>query len=240
MKNKARGPHQAKNKPQPSDDVILGQGAVQVANPRAVDERKSVILNKDLDNLEFEDKVWLWWRANKNFVVFTVIVAFAIIIGVQGMRWFETQQTLAVQNAYLSANDSDALLAFANDNASSPLAGVAALRLADEAYQANDFAKSAELYAKASESLTGNVLFSRARLGLAFSFLNSDKADEGKKILQEIVNDKTANKVFQAQAAYHFGVLTFAEGGKEILENLQADESAGLWGSMAEQFLAGR
>jgi len=241
MKNKARGPHQAKNKPIPTDDVILGQGAVQVANPRGTpDERKSMVLNKDLKDLEFEDKVWLWWRDNKNFVIFTVFVAFAIIIGVQGWRWFENQQTIAVQKAYLTVTDNDSLLAFAQENASSPLAGVAALRLADEAYDAGNFVQSADFYAKASESLANTTMFSRARLGLAFALLNADKIEEGKKALQEIVNDKTAHRAFHAQASYHLGVLTFDEGGKEILSNLQADETAGVWASMAEQFLSVR
>ena len=77
-----KGPlNAAKNRPSlPSE--------AELAGVPAADERKTVILDEDLDGVEFEDRVWLYWKRNRNFIVFTITAACAIVIGVQAWKMY--------------------------------------------------------------------------------------------------------------------------------------------------------
>jgi len=70
--NFKKGPHAAKNK------VV---DLTELAS--ASDERKTVVLDEDLEGVEFEDRVWLYWTRNKNFIIASIAMAVAIIVGVQ-------------------------------------------------------------------------------------------------------------------------------------------------------------
>ena len=52
--NFRKGPHASKNKPPVADVEILADGSVSSAK-----ERKTVVLDEDLEVVEFEDRVWL-------------------------------------------------------------------------------------------------------------------------------------------------------------------------------------
>ena len=67
-----KGPQNAaKNKPHiPTDE--------ELASVPASDERKTVILDEDLEGVDLEDRAWLYWKRNRNFIIFTIVAAFAI------------------------------------------------------------------------------------------------------------------------------------------------------------------
>ena len=55
-----KGPQNAaKNKPHIPTDAEL-------ASVPASDERKTVILDEDLEGVDLEDRVWLYWKRNRN------------------------------------------------------------------------------------------------------------------------------------------------------------------------------
>ena len=102
-----KGPQNAaKNKPHiPIDE--------ELASVPASDERKTVILDEDLEGVDLEDRVWLYWKRNRNFIIFTIVAAFAIVIGVQGWKMYKASSADTLAAAYAAANTPEKLAEFA-------------------------------------------------------------------------------------------------------------------------------
>lgn len=241
--NKQRGPHQAKNKPTEilgSSDSIFG-GSVSVANPNAsADERKTVILDSDLEGLEFEDRVWLYWKRNKNFIYLCVAVLFASIILSNGWRMYVNHRNAVLANGFAQATNFDERAAFAKSNSGTSASGAALLQNADELFEAGKFAEAAKCYLDASENLKGTILAGRAKIGEAFSYLKAGDKEKALSVLEATANnlEYSANS---AEASYHLGVLAFAqnksEDAKKYFEAVLSNKDAGRWADLASNYL---
>jgi|GEM_PF-757910 len=244
--NKSKGPHQARNKPFPSAGE-LGGAESAVNDPvmgeaiSASDERKTVILDEDLQGLELEDRVWLYWRKNKNFILGTILLAFFIVVGVQAYKHYKASSFNSLASAYEAAATPEALDAFAKQNAGTALAGIAILQNADASYAAKDYAKAAGLYLASQKDLAGNLLQGRARLGQGMSLLLGGKPEDGKAVLNALIADVSAQASFKAEAAYNLGLFEIANGkpqeAKALLEGVVANPANGVWVQLAQEAL---
>ena len=227
--NFRKGPHASKNKPTVADVETLANGAVSAA-----DERKTVILDEDLDGVEFDDRVWLYWKRNKNFIITTIVAALVIIVGV-------LSYTIYAANAYAQATTPEALAKFAAENAGKKLAGVALLQNGDKFFAEGKFADAQKAYAGAQKDLKGNVLEGRAMLGAAASAGAQDLA-KGIDAYAAIAADKSVDVSYRVQANYLLG-LSYAQVGKTAeakaaFKSVMEDENNGYFGRMAEMSLS--
>lgn len=236
--NRNRGPHQAKNKPfnNSSSDVIFGE-SVSVQNPNAsADERKTVILDEDLEGLEFEDRVWLYWKRNKTFIVSLIVLAFAVIIGKHAWISYVESRDNSIASGFAAADTFEKRAEFAKDNSGTAAAGAALLENADSLFEADKFAEAADVYKSAAENLGGTPVCGRALLGRAVSVLKSGKTEDAKNLLASVAENSEALS-YSAEAAYHLGVLLFAEGkageAKKSFESVLQNPNAGQWSALA-------
>lgn len=236
--NKNRGPHQAKNKPlnYGSSDAIFGE-SISVQDPNAsADERKTVILDEDLEGLEFEDRVWLYWKRNKTFIVSLIVLAFAVIIGKHAWISYTEARDNSIASEFADADTFEKRAEFAKSNSGIPAAGLALLENADSLFDANKFAEAAEVYKSASQNLVGVPMYGRALLGEAVSVLKSGKVEEAKKLLASVAENAEALS-YSAEAAYHLGILQFADGktdeAKKSFESVLQNPNAGQWSALA-------
>ena len=239
--NKNRGPHQAKNKPLNlgSSDAIFG-GSVSVQNPNAsADERKTVILDEDLEGLEFEDRVWLFWKRNKNFIITLIVLAFAVIIGKHAWISYNAARGNAIAKEFAAAETFDARASFAKSNSGTYAAGAALLENADSLYAEGKYADAAEAYKAAAKALKGCAVYGRAALGEAMGALKAGNAAEAEKLLAQISEDPEA-LTYSAEAAFHLGVLKYSQGraedAKKCFDSVIANPGAGQWALKAEAF----
>ena len=162
-----KGPQNAaKNKPHIPTDAEL-------ASVPASDERKTVILDEDLEGVDLEDRVWLYWKRNRNFIIFTIVAAFAIVIGVQGWKMYKASSGDTLAAAYAAANTPEKLAEFAKAHSGTTLAGVAQLQNADTAFNAGKFADAQKLYSEAAKNLGEETLAGRAKIGMAMSAISA-------------------------------------------------------------------
>ncbi len=237
--NKNRGPHQAKNKPlnYGSSDAIFG-GSVSVQDPNAsADERKTIILDEDLEGLEFEDRVWLYWKRNKNFIITVIVLAFAIIIGKHAWVSYVESRDNAIATEFAAADTFEARAEFAKNNSGLAAAGAALLENADELFGQGNFAEAAPVYKSAAENLEGEPFYGRALLGEAMSTLKAGKAEDAKKLLEALSANADALS-YSAEASYHLGVLLLSEKkvdeAKKAFEAISQNPSAGeQWNMLA-------
>lgn len=230
-----KGPlNAAKNRPSlPSE--------AELAGVPAADERKTVILDEDLDGVEFEDRVWLYWKRNRNFIVFTVTAAFAIVIGVQAWKMYRANASESLAAAYCAASSPEELAKFAADNSGTTLAAVALLQNADAAYKAGKYPDAEKLYSQAAGGLGGYPLAQRAEIGAAVSAISAGNAENGMAELEKIFKS-AAKSAYSAQAGYLLGLAKAQSGksdeAKAIFKELSGSEQNGIFAILAVQELS--
>ena len=154
------------------------------------------------DSATLEDKGFLFWQRNKRYILVAMGILSLSVIGYKGSAWVQHYRLHKVQKAFLRAEDSQELIAFAEANPGNPLSGVAYLTAADAEYERADHARAREHYAAAKEILKGTLLGARARLGEGVASLRSGHLETGFALLDVLSNDESAPIALRLQAAY--------------------------------------
>lgn len=186
----------------------------------------------------FAADVQSFWEKNRNFILMLLAAVVFGLIGREGWQWFQASREADVQAAYAKAGSSaDQLAKFAAEHSNHALAGVAQLRLADEAYGKNDFKSAAAGYAKAADALENDALKSRARLGAAMSQLSAGDKAAGETALKALVADTKAAPASRSEAAYHLAILAKDAGRRDDalkqIEEITKLDAAGIWAQRA-------
>jgi len=92
------------------------------------------------------------------------------------------------------------------------LAGIARLRLADEAYAAGKGAEAVTAYEAAVPAPQDSALAARARLGVAMARIQAGRTADGETALRELVGQADLAKATRAEAGYHLATLAYAGG----------------------------
>ncbi len=230
--NFRKGPHASRAK-QKLDDIEVAVSAV--------DERKTVVLDEDLEGVEFEDKMWLYWKRNKTFIITSIVMAFAIVIGVQSFKMYRASAKKELAAAYAAAITPEQLEKFAEKNSGKTLAGVALLQNADSLYAEGKYVEAQKAYENSQKTLNGTVFEGRALLGVAASVCAQDTS-KGIDALKSVFENKTIDASYSAQAGYLLG-LSYRQVGKlneakAILKKVSENTSSGYFGRLAEESLS--
>lgn len=235
-KNFRKGPHASRAKQKLEDIVSADAGVVPSS-----DERKTVVLDEDLEGVEFDDRVWLYWKRNKTFLITSIVLAFAVVIGVQSFKMYRKAVKNALAAEYAMATTPEQLAKFAKENSGKALAGVALLQNADTFYADGKFVDAQKTYQEASKPLVGTVLEGRALLGEAMSVCAQDVA-KGAEALKAVFENAKIDSAYKAQAGYLLG-LAYRQLGKtaeakDVLKKVSADKNSGYYARLAEESLS--
>ncbi len=185
----------------------------------------------------FEEHLHKFW-ANYSRPIYTLCVIVLVgIIGKGGYEMYVTSQENQVGADYAAASTSEKLKAFAAAHSGHQLAGVAKLRLADEAYVAGNSAQAALDYQAAADGLKTGPFASRARLGSAMAKLQAGQTAEGENQLKQLANDDKQMKAVRAEAAYQLASQAAAAGRNDealkFLDQVMTVEQGGTWAQRA-------
>jgi hypothetical protein len=181
--------------------------ATPSAPQSAGDDRKLVSVDATYIAPSFEDKLHIFWKNNGTVVLALCGLVFVGIIAKGGWDYMQKQKELEIEGAYAKATTSDQLKAFASANADHSLAGVAQLRLADEAYTAGKSADALAGYDKVVAALKSGPLAARAQLGRALAKVQAGKVADATTDLKQLAADAGQFKGVRAEAAYHLTSL---------------------------------
>ena len=181
--------------------------------PKATgDDRNLVAVDENYVALTFEDRLRIFWQKNgKTVVAFAVVILLAILAR-GGWDYLAAQKEVALEREYAAAGTSDQLKTFAAAHAGHELAGIARLRLADEAYAAGKSADAISGYDAAVTVIKTGPLASRARLGRAMATVQAGKTAEGEAALKQLAADATEAKGIRVEAAYQLASLAGVAG----------------------------
>ena len=101
----------------------------------------------------FEEHLREFWDKNSRLVYAVCAIILVVILGRGAWDYYKNEQEQKVRTQYSLATTPEKLKSFAADNAAHPLAGVAALKLADDAYSAANYTEAQVQYQKAADAL---------------------------------------------------------------------------------------
>lgn len=206
---------------------------------KQVDERNLIDVEEAVE-LSFEERIHMYWMENKAFVSGCIIVVAGAIIAFNVMGMLRNSSVAKLQASYSQAIADESLEDFAKNNTSKELGGFAALRAADTAFGAEDFAKAAELYQLAAEALENPHLAGRAKLGHAFALHASGSEEAGLSALNTLAADSSLPESIRIEAAYHLAIDADVAGNTETYESyaaqIQNAEIAGAWRQRLDQY----
>jgi tetratricopeptide (TPR) repeat protein len=186
----------------------------------------------------FAEELQLFWLKNRNLITGCCIVVLLIVVGKGAYSVYVEQREKHIASEYASAGSvSEKLKQFAVNNEGHSLAGIAYLRLADEAFAAGKYAEAADFYAKAVPAVKGTAFASRAALGAAISQVFLGKSAEGKAALAVLANNPAEFKGIRAEAGYHLANLAVEAGKPEdaakFIDQVIQVDSTGMWAQRA-------
>ncbi|MCZ6673870.1 MAG: tetratricopeptide repeat protein [Verrucomicrobia bacterium] len=180
-----------------------------------------------------EDQLIVYWNRHKNQVLIGLLVAVVLVLGIQLSKWWSQKSVTDRGEAYAAATDDSQKEAFADNNSSSELGGVAYLELADKAYSDGNFVNAISLYEKAFKAFDLVTFKQRSHLGLALSRLQSGNATVAIKDLESISAKVDYPEVARAEALFHLSILDWENGSFESMlqrhEQIEEFSNAGNW-----------
>ncbi|MBW8781751.1 MAG: hypothetical protein JF599_07675 [Verrucomicrobia bacterium] len=201
------------------------------------DDRNLVPVDENYIAPSLEDRLALFWAKHSRTVLATCAVVLIAILAKGGYEVFAAQREKGIAAAYAAASTDAQLKAFIADHATHSLAGIAQLRLADQAYAAANYADAQSGYEKAAGILTGTIFGQRARIGAAIARLQAGKTAEGEAALRQIVTDLAVIKIIRAEAAYQLAAFATDAGRTEEatkwITQATAIDPAGQWAQRA-------
>ena len=189
-------------------------------------------------SLSFDEMLHQLWRQYGRAVTIGCAAVLLAILARGGWDYFSAQKEQAVRQDYAAATTSEKLKAFANDHAGHILAGVARLRLADEAYAAGKGDEACAAYEAALPMLKDSLLADRARLGLAMAKVQAGRTADGEAALREFAGQADGSTGLRAEAAYHLASLAHTAGRtedvKKYADQLMQIDAGGPWAQRAQ------
>ncbi|MDR1789013.1 MAG: tetratricopeptide repeat protein [Opitutaceae bacterium] len=166
----------------------------------AGDDRNLVNANESRIPLTPDEQFRLFWEKNGRFVIIAAFLLALLFVGYRVYGHIAASRDAAVRNAYAAAKTNIELRDFIAANGSHPLVGVALVRVADEAYAANNYQTASENYAAAIPLLAQPILRERARLGLAVSLVQRQLVKDGEKLLEALLSDPAVSAPVRQEA----------------------------------------
>jgi hypothetical protein len=205
----------------------------------AGDDRNLVTIDENYLAPTLEDRLQIFWSRHSGKVWALTGIVTVVLVGRYAFETYAAYRERQVQADYAAATTTAQLQAFVQTHSTAILAGVAQLRLADEAYAAGNYAAACEAYTAAAPLLADNPLAARARLGAAFAPLQAGNTATAKPALEALANDTALARAYRAEAAYHLAVVARDAGqaadATRWIELVTTVEPQGAWANRANQ-----
>lgn len=181
----------------------------------------------------FEEQLHLFWKNYANPIYTLCTIVLVAIVAKGGYDMYVANQENQIGADYAAASTSEKLKTFVAAHTGHQLAGVAKLRLADEAYAAGNFTQAALDYQAAADGLKNGAFAGRARLGSAMAKLQGSQAAEGEAQLKQLANDEKQLKTVRAEAIYQLASQAAGAGRADealkYIDQVMTVEQGGVW-----------
>ena len=185
---------------------------VTPSTPSPAGDDRNLVAVDATTAVSFDEKLQVFWQRYRTPIFALCALILVGILAKGGWDYMQRKKQEEIQQAYAAATTSEQLKAFSAAQGNHPLAGVAQLRLADEAYAAAKSADAITGYDKAISILKEGPLAARAQLGRALARAQAGKAAEATNDLKQLANDANQFKAIRTEAAYHLTSMAVDAG----------------------------
>ncbi len=182
------------------------------SRPTPAGDDRNLVATDAAHALTFEDKLHVFWDKNRNGIYGVCVAVVLAIVAKGAWEAMARKKEVEVGKAYAAATTTEQLKAFAAAHSDHALAGLAQLRIADEAYGAGKAADAVTGYEKALGVLKTGPLAARAKIGHALAQAQAGKAAEATKELKSLADDANQFKAVRTEATYHLTSLAVEAG----------------------------
>ena len=216
----------------------------KINNPTLPEEQQGLVDERNLidvqesEEISIEDRISMYWMENKGFISSCILVLALFITGFNGMRMYQSHAESTLQIAYAKALANETIADFAQANSKKDLGGLAALKVADQAYSAKEFEKALNFYSIASNALATNFLAGRSLLGQAFANFYMGNEETALAQLANIAANSDLAEAARAEAAYHLAVEADVADRSEEYDKYIAQIQASLIATQWQQRVA--
>lgn len=211
--------------------------ATPPTDPKPAGDDRNLVAVDSTTAVTFEDKLHLFWKNNRNAIFIVCAAVLLAIVGKGLWERFTRERELDVEKEYAAAKTTEQLKAFSTKHGDHTLAGVAQLRIADEAYAAGKAADAIAGYDKALTTLKSGPLAARAKLGRALAKIQAGKGGEATAELKQLADDTNQFRGLRAEAAYHLTGLAVEAGNaadaQKYVDQINQIEPLSSWGQRA-------
>mgnify|MGYP001567682840 CR=1 FL=1 len=186
----------------------------------AGDDRNLVATTESAAAPELEEVVRQFWEKNRSLLMALVAAILLAILGRNGWDAYQAGQIEAAREEFAAAESDDQLEAFAADRSGTALAGVALLKVADNAFAEGDYTAALTGYDAAAEELGDSVFAGRVQLGQAMSQLLGSDAVAGQSALRDLANYTDAAVAVRSEAVYHLAAVALSDANADELDAL--------------------
>jgi len=182
----------------------------------------------------------MWEKKENRTTIFVgCALVVLVILGWYGYKALAAARENQIETAYSAAAVPARLRAFAQEYQGHPLAGVAFLKLADDAYAAGNYAAAIDDYDRALAQLPGAPFVARALLGKAVCQLRLGKITEGTAGLRQLAENVAQLKAVRCESAYHLASLAFDAGNFDDVTKftnlINQVDAGGVWAQRSMQ-----
>ncbi|MFA6287159.1 MAG: tetratricopeptide repeat protein [Opitutaceae bacterium] len=199
----------------------------------AGDDRNLVPVDETYVAPNLEDRLAIFWAKNSKTVIAVFVLVVLAVLAKGGYDIYATQREKSIAADYAAATTDAKLKSFIAANVAHPLAGIAELRLADEAYAAGNYKDAQSGYVKAAAILGNTTFGQRARLGEASALIQAGKPADAEAALKPLLADLAVAKGIRAEAAYQLASLAVDAGrtdeATKLIAQIASIDPAGQW-----------
>jgi len=170
--------------------------------------------------VHLEERFRQAWERYGNAIYTGCAIVVAGILGKGGWDYLVAQREVGIQREYAECASAEAFRAFASNHPGHPLAGVADLRVADNAYGTGHFADAVAGYERAIGELAAGPFQARAKLGLAIAEAQLGRSADADAGMRQLLGDATQLSAIRCEAGYHLAEEAFAAGRVEEVQKL--------------------
>jgi hypothetical protein len=154
-------------------------------------------------------------------LVYTICGAIILAIIVKGAwEYMLAHKEFEIRREYAASSTAESYRAFAASHPGHPLAALAELNVADDAYASGHFSDAVADYDKAASDLPTGPFRSRAKLGQAMALALSGKTADAETSLRQILNDPAQLSALRCEAGYQLANLAVAANRPGEVEKL--------------------
>jgi hypothetical protein len=170
--------------------------------------------------VSFEENLKQAWARYGNAIYVMCGLVAAGILAKGGWDYLVAQKELGIRKDFAACTSTETFRAFASYHPGHPLAGMADLRVADDAYATGHYADSAAGYEKAVAELPASPFQARARIGLAMAQAQSGRVTDAETGLRQLLNDSNQLKAVRCEAGFHLAGLAVGAGRAAEVQKL--------------------